>query len=151
MFTHCKLLPPATKLGQGNIFRSVYQEFCSWGVSRPSPKGEVEGSGWGGVSRPTPKGEVEGFGRGASRPTPGGGEVEGSGWEGVLQAHTWGVSKPRPRGCIPACTEADTPPKQMATAAGSMHPTGMHSCFLSNRALLVTELVSVQMIVFGLR
>ena len=28
----CKFLPPATKLGQGNIFRSVYQEFCSqWG------------------------------------------------------------------------------------------------------------------------
>ena len=24
------LLPPATKLGQGNIFRSVCQEFCSW-------------------------------------------------------------------------------------------------------------------------
>ena len=25
------LLPPATKLGQGNIFRSVCQEFCPWG------------------------------------------------------------------------------------------------------------------------
>ena len=24
-----KFLPPATKLGQGNIFRSVCQEFCS--------------------------------------------------------------------------------------------------------------------------
>ena len=24
-------LPPATKLGQGNIFRSVCQEFCPWG------------------------------------------------------------------------------------------------------------------------
>ena len=24
----CNLLPPATKLGQGNIFRSVCQEFC---------------------------------------------------------------------------------------------------------------------------
>ena len=41
-------------------------------ASRPTPRGEVEGSGWGeGVSRPTPKGEVE-----------------GSGWEGGLQAHT---------------------------------------------------------------
>ena len=27
------LLPPATKLGQGNIFRSVCQEFCSQGGS----------------------------------------------------------------------------------------------------------------------
>ena len=28
------LLPPATKLGQSNIFRSVFQEFCprGWGV-----------------------------------------------------------------------------------------------------------------------
>ena len=25
-------LPPATKLGQGNIFRSVCQEFCPWGT-----------------------------------------------------------------------------------------------------------------------
>ena len=25
-------LPPATKLGQGNIFRSVFQEFCPWGA-----------------------------------------------------------------------------------------------------------------------
>ena len=69
------------------------------GVSRPIPRGDVEGSGLGGspvhtqgdiegsdlggVSRPTPKG--------VSRFTPGGG----------LQAHTWGG--------IPACTEADPP------------------------------------------
>ena len=49
-------LPPATKLGQGNIFRRVCKEFCSWGVvsqhalqvSRPKPRGGVEGSGLGG-------------------------------------------------------------------------------------------------------
>ena len=29
---------------------------------------------------------------------------------------------------IPACTEADTPPGEMATAADGTHPTGMHSC-----------------------
>ena len=29
------LLPPATKLGQGNIFSSVCQEFCSQGGSAP--------------------------------------------------------------------------------------------------------------------
>ena len=69
-------------------------------VSRPKPRREVEGSGWGGVSRPTPRGEVE-----------------GSGWVG-LQAHTQGVSRPTPwgglqahtQGGVPACTEADTPP-----------------------------------------
>ena len=27
-------LPPATKLGQGNIFRSVCQQFCPWGGMR---------------------------------------------------------------------------------------------------------------------
>ena len=52
-------------------------------------------------------------------------EVEGSGLGG-FQAHTWGVSRPIPRGGlqahtwggIPACTEADAPPQQTATAAG---------------------------------
>ena len=29
---------------------------------------------------------------------------------------------------IPACTEADTPQGEMATAADGTHPTGMHSC-----------------------
>ena len=29
---HIGFLPPATKLGQGNIFRSVCQEFCPQGV-----------------------------------------------------------------------------------------------------------------------
>ena len=89
-------LPPATKLGQRDIFRSVCQEFCS--------------QGWGGIpaciaggipaclqaSRPTHMGEVEESGLGVSRPTPGEG----------LQAHTQAVSRPTPRG-IPACTEAD--------------------------------------------
>ena len=71
-------------------------------VSRPTPKWELEGSGWG-VSRPTPRGKVEGFG-----------------WGG-LQAHTWagGVSQHALR---------QTPPHRTATAAGGIHPTGMHSC-----------------------
>ena len=116
-----RLLPPATKLGQGNIFRSVCQEFCSQGgsgpgVSRPTPRGEVGGMA-GGVSRPAPggeaggspgphpggrlgglaegvsrrRGEVGGSGQGVSRCR---GEVGGSG-QGGLQAHTqrggWGV------------------------------------------------------------
>ena len=31
----CQFLPPATKLGQGNIFRSVCQEFCPQGGCLP--------------------------------------------------------------------------------------------------------------------
>ena len=48
------------------------------------------------------------------------GEVDGSG--------LGGVSRPTPRGCVPAFTEADPPPT--ATAAGGTHPTGMHSSFM---------------------
>ena len=77
-------------------------------VSRPTPRGEVEGSGWGGLQA-RPKGKLRGLA-----------------WGG-LQAHTWGsgVFRPTPRGvfrqtpggspgphlgrCIPACTEADPP------------------------------------------
>ena len=104
------------------------------GVSRPTPKGEIEGSGLGGfqahtlgVSCPTPRGCLQAHIQGLSRPMPRG-----------LQAHTWGVSRPRPRWgglqahthgglqahsqavCIPASTEADPP---TATAVGGMHPT----------------------------
>ena len=64
-------------------------------VSRPTPRGEVEGSGLGGLQAHT---------------------------QGGLQAHTF-----RREG-IPACTEADPHPRQMATAVGGTHPTGMHSC-----------------------
>ena len=65
-------------------------------VSRPTPRGELEGSGlWGGLQAHT-QGEVEGSGlwEGSPGPHQGGG--------GGLQVHT--------QGCIPACTEADTHP-----------------------------------------
>ena len=52
-------------------------------------------------------------GGGVSRPRPGG-----------------GCPGPGPGGCIPACTEADTP-QQTATAEDGTHPTGMHSCYRS--------------------
>ena len=59
-------------------------------VSRPTPKGELEASGWG-VSRSTPRG---------------GGE-----W-GAPGPHLGGVSRPTPGGgAIPACTEIDPPPQ----------------------------------------
>ena len=37
-------------------------------------------------------------------------------------AWSWGVG-------IPACTQAETPPGETATAADGTHSTGMHSCF----------------------
>ena len=77
-------------------------------VSRPTPKGEVEGDLARRVSRPTPKEEVEG-------------DLAG----GDLQAHTQGV--PAAEGCLQrggGCVE--TP--MLATGVGGMHPTGMHSC-----------------------
>ena len=93
------------KLGQGNIFRSVCQEFCPQeggclgqgpgvrlrglvgGCLGPDPGGGW-GSGLGGVvSRPRPRGKVG----------------------GVLAG---GVSRPTPGGCIPACPEADPPPSR---------------------------------------
>ena len=46
---------------------------------------------------------------------------------GKLRSLARGSPGPHPGGlCIPACTEADPP--WMATAVGSMHPTGIHSC-----------------------
>ena len=78
------LLQPATKLGEGNIFRSVCQEFCSQGVFSPTLRGEDEGSGEGGL-------QVH---------TYGGGWGSGPG----------GSPGPDPGGSIPECTEADSPP-----------------------------------------
>ena len=78
------------------------------------------------VSRPTSKGEVEGSGlRGCLQAHIQGG-LQAHIW-GILQAHTGGVSRPTPGGDIPACTEAD-PAQQTATAAGGTHLTGMHPC-----------------------
>ena len=81
-------------------------------VSRPTPSGEVEGSGQGGVSRSTPGGgvRVSQHALQVSRPTPRG-EVEGSGQGGVSRPTPGGSPGPHRGGglCIPACTEADLP------------------------------------------
>ena len=61
------------KLGQGNIFRTVCQEFCQQGEGglRLIPKGEVKGSGWGGLQAHT-QGKVERSGWGVyPGPPPG--------------------------------------------------------------------------------
>ena len=83
----------------------------------PHPGGKLRGLVGGGVvSRPTPKTEVEGSGLGDLQAYTQRGESPGP--------HPGGSPGPHPGGCIPACSEADPP---MATAAGSTHPTGMHS------------------------
>ena len=118
---HNLFLPPATKLGQGNLFRSVCQEFCSRGsgwVSRPTPRG---GAGWGvwmggEVSRPTPRGELGSLARGGSPgPHPGarlGGLARGSPAPhlGRLGGVWWGVSRPTPGGgCRLGCLAGGSP------------------------------------------
>ena len=102
-------LVPATKLGQGNIFGSMCKEFCSqWGG------GKFPG--------PHPRGKLKGLVGGSPGPHLGGyPSLRWGGWS----------PGPGPGGCIPACTEADTP-QQTGTAAGGTHPTGMHSCVTLN-------------------
>ena len=123
-------------LGQGNIFRSVCQEFCPQGgwypsmpcrypggvvsqhalqVPRPTPKGEVKGSGLGGYPGPHPGeklrslawGGLQAHTQGGLRLTSGGGLQAHT--QGGPQAHTQGVSRPHPGEGIKACTEADPP------------------------------------------
>ena len=71
-------------------------------------KAHTRGGGWWWSPGPHPGGKLRGL--------VGGGGLQAH-TQGGLQAHTWGW-----RLCIPACTEA----------AGSTHPTGMHSCFLES-------------------
>ena len=85
-------------LGQGNISEACVKNsvhrcrgypsmHCRWYPSMPgrSPGGVYQYALQ--VSRPTPKGELEGSG----------------------QRGEW-IFRPTPRGCIPACNEADSPP-----------------------------------------
>ena len=106
---------------------------CLAGFQAHTQGGSLGGSGQRGVSRPTPKGEVEGdlAGGGPLGPHP----------RGKLRGN-WprGVSRPIPRGSalggdlllggclVPGCLCVWRPPPRMATAAGGTHPTGMHSC-----------------------
>ena len=125
-------------LGQGNIFSSVCQEFCSQGGIPACIAGGIPAclAGLQGVvsqhalqvSRPTPKGEVEGLAREVCR-----GVFPGPHLGGFAGQHLGRVSRSTPRGSagphlggspgthrggspgphlggIPARTEADTPP-----------------------------------------
>ena len=66
---------------------------------------------------PGPGGGCRGAAPGRVAWSRGGGELHVPG--GCL---LWG------EGGFPACTEADTPPGETATAADGTHPAGMHSC-----------------------
>ena len=138
------LLPPATKLGQGNVFTGVCDSVNS-GVSasvhagiphtpqsRHPPRADTpplqahsQGGNWGGSDPgPHPSGKLRGI---RSRPTPKGeiegirsrptpkGEIEGDQIQAHTQGGNWGGSEP-------------DPPPTTTTAAGRTHPTGMHSC-----------------------
>ena len=94
---------------------------------------QVSGGGWYPsmpcrFSGPHPGGKLKGiWPRGSPGPHPRG-KFEGDLARGGSQAHTQGeVEGDLARGS-PGCTEADPP--LTATAAGSTHPTEMHSCSL---------------------
>ena len=94
----------------------LHVSVCPRGGLQAHTQGEVEGSGWGGLQAHT-WGRLRGLAWGGGlRPTPRV-EVEGSGWV-WLQAHPGGGSPgPGLEGCIPACTEADPPSRQLLLRA----------------------------------
>ena len=106
-----------------------------WGSPGPHPVGKLRGLAWGSLQAHTQGGKLRGLARGGfpgphlvggvSRPTPGGCVSPGP-HPGISRPTHEGSPGPHP-GEIPACTVADTP-QQTGTAAGSTHPTGMHSC-----------------------
>ena len=72
-------------------------------VCRPTPRGEVEGSGQGGSPGPDPGGKLRGLESEVSRPSPRWGME-------VSRPTPGGDPGPHPEGvCIPACTEAYHP------------------------------------------
>ena len=91
------------------------------------------GSGQGGLQAPHPRGKLRGdLARGVSRPT-----LRGvCSWRGAWSRGE--VPGPGGGGCV------ETPPGT-ATAAGSTHPTGMHSCY-SLFAILTTHFSPLQRI-----
>ena len=75
----------------------------SWGGLQAHIQGGIRGVWPGGISRPTSRGEVEGSGLGGS-PGP---------HLGGLQAHTWGVSRPTPGGVSQHALRQIPPLQQM--------------------------------------
>ena len=84
------------------------------GVSRPRPKGEVEGSG--GCLGPDPGWRLGGLGGGVSRPRPGG--VSRLRPEGVFRPRPRG---PRPRGGVSQHALRQTPPRNRRLLLRTVH------------------------------
>ena len=105
------LLPATTKLGQGYVFTHVCDSVHGGVSPGPHPRGRMRGLAGGLSPGPHPGGKLRGLAGGVPRLTSGG----------------W-VSTPTPRGVYPSM-QWGRPPQQMATVAGSTHPTGMHSCY----------------------
>ena len=99
------LLPAATKLGQGNIFIGVCQDFCSQG-----------GGVWS-------QGGLQFFGGGVSN-FSGGLQFFGGVSKFFFSSFFFSIFFP-PKKILLGCTP---PPRDGQCAAGT-HPTGMHSCF----------------------
>ena len=93
-------------------------------VSRPTPRGDVEGSGLGGSPGPHQGGKLRGLPGGLQAHTQG--EVEVSGW-GVSRPTPGGSPGPYLGGCVSQHALRQIP--QQTATAGSTHPTGMHSCY----------------------
>ena len=104
----CFITARKRSLGQGNIFRSVCQEFC--------PQGGVLPPGGG-----TSSGVLPPVGGGCFLPgvlPPGGCFLRGV-----------GVLPPGEGGCfLWGGVASSRPPSRTATATSGTHPTGMHSC-----------------------
>ena len=99
------LSPSAKEVCEGYVFTRVCYSVHRDGL-QAIPTGEVGWSGWG-VFRPRPKGVYRP--REVSRATPLG-----------VQAQAGGV--------YPSMHWSRHPPREMATAAAGMHPTGIYSC-----------------------
>ena len=121
------LLPPATKLRQGNVFRCVRQEFCpgghawqgrAWQGACVAGRQEMHGGG------ACMAGCVHGGGMHGSGGCVAGGAcmAEGHAWQRGMhgRGHVWQLEGMHGRGvCVAG---------EMAIVAGGTHPTGMHSC-----------------------
>ena len=129
------LLPSANEVCEGYVFTRVCHSVHR-GVSRPIPRKEVGGSGWG-ISRPIPRGEVEGSGwGGVSRPIPRGRLgvwLEGSPGPGL----GGGVSRPRPQGSLSLGPGGSPGPGPGGAGPGGRVCPSMHWGWPPSRQLLL--------------
>ena len=121
----CYLLQPSNEVCEDYVFTHVCQSTgLGGGGGIPTFLAGLQGLGCVSkhalqVSRPTSKGELEGSDRGGVR------------------AHTQGLSPgPHPGGVSQHALRQT--PQMMTTAVGSMHPNGMHSCFVIQLVVLNT-------------